>query len=62
MTPRERFPPDNPREWLARARGSLIVAQTVIEEVDFENFCFEAQQAAEKAIKAVMITRGITFP
>ena len=27
-----------------------------------EDLCFEAQQAAEKAIKAVMIARGIDFP
>ena len=27
-----------------------------------EDLCFEAQQAAEKAIKAVLIARGIDFP
>ena len=27
-----------------------------------EDLCFEAQQAAEKAIKAVLIRRGIEFP
>ena len=27
-----------------------------------EDLCFDAQQAAEKAIKAVMIGRGIDFP
>jgi HEPN domain-containing protein len=30
--------------------------------VDLEDCCFEAQQAAEKAIKAVLIDRGIDFP
>jgi HEPN domain-containing protein len=62
MTLRERYPPDDPREWLARARSSLTFARSETEGVDLENFCFEAQQAAEKAIKAVMISRGITFP
>jgi HEPN domain-containing protein len=28
----------------------------------FEDLCFEAQQAAEKAIKAVFVRRGLTFP
>jgi HEPN domain-containing protein len=27
-----------------------------------EDLCFDAQQAAEKAIKAVLITRGVDFP
>jgi HEPN domain-containing protein len=28
----------------------------------FEDLCFEAQQAAEKAIKGVFIQRGVIFP
>ncbi|MGZ9204882.1 MAG: HEPN domain-containing protein [Nitrospira sp.] len=27
-----------------------------------EDLCFDAQQAAEKAIKALLLYRGITFP
>ena len=27
-----------------------------------EDLCFDAQQAAEKAIKAVLIARGVYFP
>jgi HEPN domain-containing protein len=30
--------------------------------VDLEDLCFEAQQAAEKSIKAVFIKRGEQFP
>lgn len=30
--------------------------------VYLEDLCFDAQQAAEKAIKAVLIARGIPFP
>src|SRR5207249_2709595 len=30
--------------------------------VDLEDLCFEAQQAAEKSIKAVFIKRGQRFP
>jgi HEPN domain-containing protein len=31
-------------------------------DVDFADLCFDAQQAAEKAVKAVFIHRGETFP
>jgi HEPN domain-containing protein len=62
MTPRERYAPDDPREWLSRARSNLIYAQTDVAGVDLEDRCFDAQQAAEKSIKAVMIARGIDFP
>lgn len=60
--PPERFPPDDPREWLNRARSNLARAKTHISEVYLEDYCFDAQQAAEKAIKAVLIKRGIAFP
>lgn len=62
MKPHERFPPDDPREWLNRARSNLALARNRVPEVYVEDLCFEAQQAAEKAIKAVMISRSIDFP
>ena len=62
MRPPERFPPDDPREWMNRARSDLTQAKTQVPGVYLENLCFNAQQAAEKAIKAVMITRNIEFP
>jgi HEPN domain-containing protein/predicted nucleotidyltransferase len=58
----ETFGPDDPREWLRMARGDLILAEAEIEGVDFELRAFHAQQAAEKAIKAVCIARGVLFP
>jgi len=60
--PPERFPPDDPREWLRRARSNLSRAKSRIPEVYLEDLCFDAQQAAEKAIKALLIKKGITFP
>ncbi len=62
--PSERFPPDDPREWLNRARSNLAKAQSVpaTPEVYLEDLCFDAQQAAEKAIKAVLIHLGVRFP
>ena len=62
MPPRERFPPDDPREWLNRARSNLAKAKTRIVDVYWEDLCFDAQQAAEKAIKAVLIHHGVEFP
>ena len=62
MKPPERFPPDDPREWLNRARSNLIRAKNRIPGAYLEDLCFDAQQAAEKAIKGVMITCDIAFP
>ena len=58
----ERFPPDDPREWLRRARSNLTLARNRVPDVELEDLCFEAQQAAEKAIKGVLIALGIEFP
>ena len=57
----EHFPADDPREWMNRARSSLAIAKNRVPQAYLEDLCFEAQQAAEKAIKAVMIARGIDF-
>src|SRR5438132_8145307 len=59
---RKRFPPDDPREWINRAKSNLALARNVIPDVELEDLCLDAQQAAEKAIKAVFIQRGETFP
>jgi hypothetical protein len=41
--------PDNPRNWLARARSNLLLAGNGRQKgVFLEDLCFEAQQAAEK--------------
>src|SRR5712692_4695590 len=61
MTPK-RLPPDDPREWLNRARGNLVRAESCIPGAYLEDLCFDAQQAAGKAIKAVFICRGEPFP
>jgi HEPN domain-containing protein len=59
---RKRLPPDNPREWLNRARSSLAKARKIIPGVYLEDLCFDAQQAAEKAIKALFVHQGAAFP
>ena len=62
MPPPERYPPDDPREWLNRAESNLALARSRVEGAYLEDLCFQAQQAAEKSIKAVMIKRDIDFP
>ena len=62
MRPPERFPPNDPREWLNRAGSNLALARNRAPDVYLEDLCFEAQQAAEKAVKAVLIRRGVDFP
>ena len=59
---RKRLPPDDPREWLNRARSNLACASARIPEAYLEDLCFDAQQAAEKALKAVFIHRKLAFP
>lgn len=52
--------PGAPQEWLKRAKSNLTLAsQPKLEQVYWEDLCFEAQQAAEKAIKAVLVFKGI---
>ena len=58
----ERFPPDDSREWMNRARSNLARAKTRVPGAYLEDSCFDAQQATEKAIKAVMIMQDIDFP
>ena len=58
----KRYPPTDPREWLNRARSNLALARSDGVGVLLEDLCFEAQQAAEKAIKAVFVHHGARFP
>jgi HEPN domain-containing protein len=58
----ERFPPDDAREWLRLAGGDAVVAHARLPGAPLELFCFHAQQAAEKALKAVLLHLGIPFP
>lgn len=60
--PPERTDSTDPHDWLARARSSLKQARTKVEDVYLEDFCFCAQQAAEKAFKGVLIHLGHAHP
>ena len=45
-----------------RARSDLAIAAAHIEHACLEDLCFHSQQAAEKAIKALFLSRGVPFP
>lgn len=62
MSPPERFAPDDPREWLNRARSNLALAKNRVPGAYLEDLCFEAQQAAEKAVKSVLISIDVEYP
>ena len=62
MKPRERFPYDDPREWMNRAHSNLARSRLWTADVYLEDLCFDAQQAAEKAVKGLMLARGIRHP
>jgi len=51
------------QEWLKRAKGNLALAkQAKPKEAFWDDLCFDAQQAAEKSIKAVLVHSKIDFP
>jgi HEPN domain-containing protein len=60
--PPERLSPDDPREWLNRANSNLAQAKARDPGVYLEDLCFNAQQAAEKALKALLLHRRVRFP
>lgn len=61
--PHERTASGSAQEWLKRAKGNLARAkQPKPKEAFWDDLCFDAQQAAEKSIKAVLVHRQIDFP
>ena len=61
---KRRTDPTDPLVWLARARSNLKIADLGSGHpgVFLEDLCFDAQQAAEKALKAVCVHRNLDFP
>jgi len=51
-------------EWLMRARSILERARVgrISEEIVYEDLCFDCQQTAEKALKALLIGLDKEFP
>ena len=61
---RKRSTLGSPEEWLAHAESDLNLARLGKDRDDVlpEQVCFHSQQAAEKALKAVLLHRKIEFP
>jgi HEPN domain-containing protein len=55
---------DEAARWLAKADDDLLVAELIRQGAPGAAWaaCFHAQQAAEKALKAVLVVQGIDFP
>lgn len=62
MPPDLDLAPDDPREWLRIAREDLALSKAQVTGVGYGLLCFHAQQAAEKATKAVLMHHKIGFP
>lgn len=62
--PPDALSPEDPLEWLRRARSNLARARLGHGQPDvlFEDLCFDAQQACEKALKALLVLKGATVP
>lgn len=56
--------PGSPEEWMNHAESDLRLARLAAGDayVRREQACFHLQQAAEKAIKAVLLFREVDFP
>lgn len=56
--------PGSPEEWMDYAESDLRLARLAAsdESIRLEQICFHTQQAAEKAIKAALLKKGIDFP
>ena len=50
--------------WLKRAKSNMARAKAgrVSSEILFEDLCFDAQQAVEKALKSLCVIHEIVFP
>lgn len=54
--------PGSPSHWLRFAMSDLELACSRPVLVMLELLCFHAQQAVEKALKALLIAQGVEFP
>ncbi len=51
-----------PADWIRRAWSDLELARTPRKtKILFEDLCFHAQQATEKALKAVLVFKSVPF-
>ena len=53
--------PDDPSSWVAKADNDLLCISNNLNDphVPWDAICFHSQQAAEKMLKAVLVSRGL---
>lgn len=56
--------PDDPASWLAKAENDLLCIRNNLDnqQIPWDIMCFHAQQAAEKMLKACLVSVGLTAP
>lgn len=56
--------PETANTWLTRAKSNMARAKAgrVSSEILYEDLCFDAQQAVEKALKSLCVIYEIVFP
>jgi len=60
--PRRAVPTGTAEEWLRRAKSNLVRAKQVKPAGAYwEDLCFDTEQAAEKAVKAILTHRKVQF-
>jgi HEPN domain-containing protein len=52
------------RIWLKRAKSNLQIAKAgkVFDDILYEDLCFDCEQSAEKALKALLVSIDVSFP
>jgi HEPN domain-containing protein len=55
--------PDDPQSWVAKAENDLLNIRNNLAsaKVPWDTVCFHAQQAAEKMLKALLVSQGRTL-
>ena len=64
MPQHKRHRTGSPQDWLTHAKSDLNLARLARNHKTVlpEQVCFHAQQACEKALKAVLLCKGLEFP
>lgn len=53
---------DKAKLWITQAEEDLLWAEASLREKILRGTCFAAQQSAEKALKAFLLSKNITTP
>ena len=62
--PPDSLSPEDPSEWLRRARSNLARASLgqITPDILLEDACFDAQLAVEKSLKELLVLRSVQVP